>query len=138
MGWDTMGCTKLLQQFLRDAELHQPSTVEVPVAENAKAADAGSSSNSSTGSSTLEPEEEAPVGDSTAEYASGAEVFYSHADLSDANIWRCKSEIMKRPHEREQFLAPDVFEEIFGMKKENFAQLRRWKQICLKKEHRLF
>jgi len=36
IGWDTMGCTKPLQQFLRDAELHQPSTVEVLDAKNIK------------------------------------------------------------------------------------------------------
>merc|ERR1711933_618863 len=48
MGWETMGCSKPLQQFLRDAEFHQPSAVEVPVAENVKAADAGGSSGCST------------------------------------------------------------------------------------------
>jgi len=138
MGWDTMAYTKPLQQFLLDAELHQPSTVEVPVAENGEGADAGGSSNGRTGSATLELEEEVPVDDSTEEYACDAEVFYSHADLSDPKIWRCKPEIMKRPHEREQFLAPDVFEEIFGMTKDNFAQLRSWKQIRLKKDHQLF
>jgi len=48
MGWDTMGCTKPLAQFLRDAELHQPSAAEV-AAENT---DAGHSSDS-TGLATL-------------------------------------------------------------------------------------
>jgi len=116
IGWDTMGCTKPLQQFLRDAELHQPSTLEA----------------------TPEPWEKATVCDFTKECASVAEAFYSYADLSDPNIWRCKPDIIDRPHEREQFLAPDVFEEIFGMTKEDFSKLRRWKQICLKKDHRLF
>jgi len=112
IGWDTMGCTKPLPQSLRDAELHQP-TVEVV---------------------TLE----ATVADFTKECDSSAEVFYSYADLSDPKIWRCKPDVVDRPHEREQFLAPDVFEGIFGMTKEDFSNLRRWKQMCLKKDHRLF
>jgi len=29
-GWDTMGCIKPLNQFLRDAEFHQPLSLEVP------------------------------------------------------------------------------------------------------------
>jgi len=137
IGWDTMGCTTPLQQFLRDAELHQPSTVEVPGAQNARATDAGDSIISS-GLATIEPGEEATVGDSTQESASGADVFYSWADLSDPKIWRCKPDIINRPHEREQFLAPDVFEEIFGMTKQDFAELPKWRQVRLKKDNRLF
>merc|ERR1712086_525811 len=112
---ETMGCTKPLQQFLREAQLHQPLTVEVPVGKSVKATDAGGSSSNSSGSATHASGEEAAIGDSTEEYASGAEAFYSYADLSDPNIWKCKPDIVDRPHEREQFLAPDVFEEIFAM-----------------------
>jgi len=28
IGWDTMGCTKPLNQFIRDAELHRPPTAK--------------------------------------------------------------------------------------------------------------
>jgi len=136
IGWDTMGCTKPFQQFLRDAELHQPSTVEVPAAKNDKANDVGSII--SSGLATLEPQEEATVGDSTEEYAGGVETFYSCAVLTDPKLWRCKPDVVVRPHEREQFLAPDVFEEIFGMTKEDFGKLPSWKQIRLKKDNHLF
>jgi len=134
MGWDTMGCTKPLQQFLCDAELYQPSTVDVILEQGEKATVGDSTKEYASGAEG----EKATVGESTKEYASGAEAFYSYADLLDPKIWRCKPDIIDRPHEREQFLAPDVFEEIFGMTKEDFHMLRTWKQISLKKDHRLF
>jgi len=31
IGWDTMGCIKPLNEFLRDAEFHQPLALEGPV-----------------------------------------------------------------------------------------------------------
>jgi len=119
-----------------DAELYEPASVETPVAENVKATDASSSI---SGSATLEPgPDEAFVGDSTDEYASGTEVFYSYADLSDPRIWRCKPDIADQPDEREHFLAPDIFEEVFGMSKEDFAKLPKWKQMQQKKDTLLF
>mmetsp|Transcript_2605 Transcript_2605/g.4938 ORF Transcript_2605/g.4938 Transcript_2605/m.4938 type:complete len:182 (+) Transcript_2605:2-547(+) len=136
MGWDTMGCPKLLQQFLRDAELHQHSTMESPAAENVKATAGGSSSSSA--SATLEPGEEATVGDSTDDYSSGTEVFYSYAELSDPKVWKLKPEIVDRPHEREQFLAPDAFEAVFRMAREDFYKLPKWKQMRFKKDNQLW
>jgi len=99
-----------------------------------KVSDAASSSG---GSVTLEPTEETALGDST-EDDSPEEVFYSLADLVDPKLWRCKPDIVERPHEREQFLAPDIFKAVFGMAKDDFAKLPMWKQSNLKKQHQLF
>jgi len=63
---------------------------------------------------------------------------YSLAELADPNVWRCKPDVVERPHEREQFLTPGCFEKVFGMAKDGFAKLPLWKQRILKKQHKLF
>jgi hypothetical protein len=42
------------------------------------------------------------------------------------------------PEKREQSLSDDEFQKTFGMTKDAFAQLKKWKQVQLKKEHGLF
>jgi len=128
-------------QFLRDAELHEPSILEgsVCIDQNAtatmvKISDAPSRSNSLE---TLEPTDETALS-FFSEDDDAWEVFYSLAELVDPKLWRCKPDVVQRPHEREQFLAPHVFELDFGMAKDDFAKLPKWKQSNLKKQHRLF
>jgi len=99
-----------------------------------KVSDAASSSSDSM---TLEPTEETALGDSTQD-DSLEEVFYPLAELVDPKLWRCKPDVVERPHEREQFLAPDVFKVVFGMAKDDFAKLPMWRQSDLKKKHQLF
>merc|ERR1712241_1089764 len=82
-----------------------------------KVSDAASCSASSV---TREPTEEFALGNSTEDH-SPEEVFYSLAELANPQFWRCKPDVAERPHEREQFLAPDIFERAFGMAKEDFA-----------------
>jgi len=81
--------------------------------------------------------DETALGDSS-EDDDGPEVFYSLAELVDPTVWRCKPAVVERPHEREQFLAPDIFEVVFGMAKDDFAKLPTWQQSNLKKQHQLF
>jgi len=66
------------------------------------------------------------------------EVFYSLSELQDPKLWKCNPDIVERPHEREQFLAPDIFEVVFGMAKGDFTKLPVWRQSDLKKQHQLF
>lgn len=42
------------------------------------------------------------------------------------------------PEKREQCLSDEEFQKTFGMTKDAFAQLKKWKQVQLKKEHGLF
>merc|ERR1719219_2683798 len=104
------------------------------VCQKKEASDAASSR---SGSVTVEPTDETALGDSS-ENDGPEEVFYSLAELVDPELWRCKPDVVERPHEREQFLAPDIFEEVFGMAKDDFAKLPMWKQSNLKKQHQLF
>merc|ERR1719166_414449 len=99
-----------------------------------KVSDAASSS---SGSETLEPTDETALGDSS-EDDGPEEFFYSLAELVDPTLWRCKPDVAEQPHEREQFLAPDIFEVVFGMAKDEFAKMPKWKQSNLKKQHQLF
>lgn len=78
------------------------------------------------------------LGDSSEDDDGPEEVFYSLAELVDPTVWRCKPAVVERPHEREQFLAPDIFEVVFGMAKDDFAKLPTWQQSNLKKQHQLF
>jgi len=145
-GSDAMGHTKPLQQFVSDAELHEPPIVEgarLRVDSNLTASlikeaiDSGGS-NSSIGSVTAEPPETS-FGDSTEDDSFVQEhVFYSLEELTDPCLWKRKPDIAERPDEREQFLAPSVFETVFGMTKEDFAKLPKWKMSNLKKERMLF
>jgi len=91
----------------------------------------------SSGSVTVEPTNKTASGDSYEEDRL-EEVFYSLAELADPTLWKCKPDVLKRPHEREQFLAPDIFKAVFGMAKDDFARLPVWKQSNLKKQHQLF
>jgi len=136
----TVECSKPLHQFFCDAELHEPSILEGPsckdqtvAASMVKVYDATSSNSDSV---TLEPTNGTVVGDSTNDRPE--EMFYSVAELADPKVWRCRPDVAKRPHEREQFLAPDVFEVTFGMSKDDFTKLPMWKQSGLKKQHKLF
>jgi len=142
---------KSVLQFLHDVELHEPSILEgsVCIDQNAaatmvKISDALSRSSSSV---TLEPTDETALSffseddgpeDDGPEDDGPEEVFYSLAELVDPKLWRCKPDVVERPHEREQFLAPDIFEMVFGMVKDDFAKLPMWKQSNLKKQHQLF
>jgi hypothetical protein len=40
--------------------------------------------------------------------------------------------------QREQYLSPDDFEEVFDMSKEEFSNLRKWRQQEMKKKVGLF
>jgi len=140
--FDNVGRSEPLHQLFRDAELHEPSNLERPfcmdqnvAATMLKVSDAASSS--SSGSVTTEPTSDVDLGDSS-EDDCPKEVFYSLAELTDPKLWRRKPDIVERPHEREQFLAPDIFKVVFGMAKDDFAKLPRWKQSNLKKQHQLF
>jgi len=82
--------------------------------------------------------DETALGDSSEDDDGPEEVFYSLAELVDPTVWRCKPAVVERPHEREQFLAPDIFEVVFGMAKDDFAKLPTWQQSNLKKQHQLF
>jgi len=128
-------------QFLHDVELHEPSIMEgsVCIDQNAaatmvKISDAPSRSSSSV---TLLPTDETALS-FFSEDDGPEEVFYSLTELVDPKLWRCKPDVVERPHEREQFLAPDIFEVVFGMAKDEFAKLPMWKQSNLKKQHQLF
>jgi len=57
------------------------------------------------------------------------------AELQDASIWRGKDIIAT---ERERYLPDAVFASLFGMDKEAFAKLPKWKRDNKKKEHGLF
>jgi len=81
--------------------------------------------------------EEIVLGDSS-EDDSPEQVFYSLSELQDPKLWKCKPDIAERPHEREQFLAPDIFEVVFGMAKDDFTKLPVWRQSDLKKQNQLF
>jgi len=80
---------------------------------------------------------EIALGDSS-EDDSHEEVFYSLSELQDPKLWKCNPDIAELPHEREQFLAPDIFEVVFGMSKDDFTKLPVWRQSDLKKQHQLF
>jgi len=127
-------------QFLRKAELHEASILEGSVGKDqnrvvtmVKFADAASRS---TSSETLEPMDEAALSEFSED--DDLEVFYPLLELVDPTLWRHKPDVAERPHEREQFLAPDTFEVVFGMAKDDFAKLPMWKQLNLKKQHQLF
>jgi len=131
-------CSKPLHQFFCDAELHEPSTLEGSVcmdqteaATMVKVSDAASNSSDGWPTNPFE-------NDDSANEDGPEEVFYSLAELADPKVWRCRPDVAKRPHERERFLAPDVFEVTFGMSKDDFTKLPMWKQSGLKKQHKLF
>mmetsp|Transcript_96 Transcript_96/g.162 ORF Transcript_96/g.162 Transcript_96/m.162 type:complete len:545 (+) Transcript_96:55-1689(+) len=56
-------------------------------------------------------------------------------DLRDANVWKLKG---VDPSKREEYLSDDAFKAVFGMSKEEFTKLPKWKRDKLKKEHKLF
>jgi len=62
--------------------------------------------------------------------------YYTLAQLTDFRIWRKLPNVI--PTERETYLAPRVFKELFSMAKEDFADLPRWKRDSLKRRHGLF
>jgi len=90
----------------------------------------------SSSSVTVEPTNETALGDSCKDDRP-EDVSYSLAELADPTLWKCKPEVLE-PHEREQFLPPDIFKVVFGMAKDDFARLPVWKQSNLKKQHQLF
>jgi len=59
----------------------------------------------------------------------------SLAELQDASVWKGRNVIAT---ERERYLPDDVFQSLFGMEKEAFAKLPKWKRDNKKKEHGLF
>mmetsp|Transcript_92313 Transcript_92313/g.177953 ORF Transcript_92313/g.177953 Transcript_92313/m.177953 type:complete len:213 (-) Transcript_92313:209-847(-) len=56
--------------------------------------------------------------------------------LTDPRLWQNDPYI--NPEEREKCLSPDAFQEVFGMVKEDFGKLPKWKQDLLKKNNLLF
>jgi len=56
-------------------------------------------------------------------------------ELQDANVWREKNIVAT---EKERYLPDSVFASLFGMDKEAFAKLPKWKRDNKKKEHGLF
>merc|ERR1712032_371005 len=62
--------------------------------------------------------------------------YYTLAQLTDFRIWRKFPSVI--PTERETYLSPRVFRELFSMPKEEFAELPRWKRDSLKRRHGLF
>lgn len=76
--------------------------------------------------------EAAPAAD--AGNASGLPV-YTLEQLTQKHIWE-KFDL--KATEREQYLADSVFEEVFGMNKEAFAKVPKWKKDNLKKQKNLF
>jgi len=136
-----MECSNPHHQWLRDAELHEPAILEGSVCIDQNAATSmvkvSDAATTSIGSVTLEPTDETALGNSS-EDNGPKDVFYSLAELVDPTLWRCKPDVVERPHEREQFLAPDIFEVVFGMAKDDFAKLPTWRQSNLKKQHQFF
>jgi hypothetical protein len=61
---------------------------------------------------------------------------YTLAQLTDFRIWRKLPNV--KPTEREIYLSPRIFKELFSMQKEEFAELPRWKRDSLKRRHGLF
>jgi hypothetical protein len=127
------------QDSLEDSGLVEPSIFEGSfcVDQRVAATIAKISDGSSIDLLTREPTSETAISDSSND-ESPEEAFYSLAELVDPKIWKCKRDIVERPHEREQFLAPDIFEVVFGMAKDDFTKLPAWKQSSLKKQHQLF
>jgi len=62
--------------------------------------------------------------------------YHTLAQLTDFRIWRKLPSV--KPTEREIYLPPRVFKELFSMQKEEFAELPRWKRDSLKRRHGLF
>mmetsp|Transcript_70028 Transcript_70028/g.135186 ORF Transcript_70028/g.135186 Transcript_70028/m.135186 type:complete len:151 (-) Transcript_70028:438-890(-) len=62
--------------------------------------------------------------------------FYPLEVLTDPKMWRNDPNI--NPEEREKFLSAEIFQSVFGMAKEDFSKLPKWRQELLKKNHLLF
>jgi len=56
--------------------------------------------------------------------------------LTDPHMWRNDPDI--NPEEREKRLSPEAFKSVFGMVKDDFGKLPKWRQDLLKKNHCLF
>lgn len=61
--------------------------------------------------------------------------FFSLQELQDSSFWKEKNVVAT---ERERYLRDDVFQTLFGMDKEAFAKLPKWKRDNKKKEQGLF
>jgi hypothetical protein len=66
----------------------------------------------------------------------GESGFYTLAQLTDFRIWRKLPNVI--PTEREAYLSPHVFKELFSMGKDEFADLPRLQRDRLKRRHGLF
>lgn len=56
-------------------------------------------------------------------------------DLRDARTWQ---KLGIEAAERESYLSPEEFQDVFKMDTGNFAKLPKWKRGCLKKQALLF
>mmetsp|Transcript_117052 Transcript_117052/g.233252 ORF Transcript_117052/g.233252 Transcript_117052/m.233252 type:complete len:184 (+) Transcript_117052:50-601(+) len=122
-------CPRVCRANCLDALVQNAAASKVKVSDDA-------SSSSSTLATLDRPAES--VLDDFIEEDSAEEVFYSLAELTDPKLWRYKPAVVERPQERELFLAPTIFEEVFGMSRDEFSKLPTWKRLHLKKEHNLF
>lgn len=95
-----------------------PATAAVPAAEAAPAASA--------------PVPEAAPASAPAAHEG---VTYSLEELKDKRVWE-KLDVVAG--ERETYLAADVFKELFGVTKADFAKQPKWKKDNAKKKHGLF
>jgi len=62
--------------------------------------------------------------------------YYSLDAIKQQNIPSYKNVIDK--NSREQYLSPEEFEKVFGMTKDDFAKLPKWKRVNLKRDCRLY
>jgi len=63
-------------------------------------------------------------------------VCYSLAQLTDNKVWRTLPDVA--PTQREKYLSPRDFQEVFRMSKEEFEKLPRWKRDWMKQSRALF
>lgn len=62
--------------------------------------------------------------------------YYSLEAIQQRSIQNYDSVIDK--NNREQYLSPEEFKKVFGMSKDDFAKLPKWKRVNKKREHRLY
>lgn len=82
---------------------------------------------------TVAPEESAPPVVPGAAATAGC---YTLEELTDKRTWEKLPDVVAT--ERETYLLDDVFNELFGMPKAEFAKLPKWKRDTTKKKHNLF